>query len=168
MEKDLQTSEESKTPEMPKTGVEQRQSTRLECEGAGAIQTLPACERPFPAKILNLSVDGCLMELQGPLDLATDEIVELLFTVNQMPFRVRGKIRAVRSIVLVGSQFLQLSERTRRHLHELIEELIEALVKIQEKDLADHPIKEVTNRPVKVTAPMVYKAGTDHAGEITG
>jgi hypothetical protein len=149
MEKGLKTSEESKTLEMPKRAEELRQSPRLGCRGYGAVQTLPASEQPCPARILNLSVGGCLMELKGPLDIAVDEIVELIFNVNQMPFRVRAKVRAVRSKGLVGFQFLQLSERTRRHLHELIGELIESLIKLHKKELADNPDKEDTNKPKK-------------------
>ena len=87
------------------------------------------------------------MELKGPLDLAVDEIVELIFNVNQTPFRVRANVRAIRSKGLVGFQFLQLSERTRRYLLELIGELIEGLIKLHKKDLANHPVKKNTNRP---------------------
>ncbi|HUD74311.1 MAG TPA: PilZ domain-containing protein [Terracidiphilus sp.] len=147
MEKGLKTSEESKTLEMPKRAEELRQSPRLGCRGFGAIQTLPASERPCAARILNLSVGGCLMEVKGPLDLALDEIVELIFNINQMPFRVRAKVRSIRLKGLVGFQFLQLSERTRRYLHELIGELIENLVKLHKKELADHPDKEDTKKP---------------------
>jgi len=86
------------------------------------------------------------MELKAPLDLAVSEIVELIFNINQMPFRVRAKVRAIRSKGLVGFQFLQLSERTRRYLHELIGELIESLIKLHNKELADHSIKEDTKK----------------------
>jgi hypothetical protein len=126
----------------PKEGEELRQSPRLGCRGIGAIQKIPYSEAPCPAKILNLSMGGCLMELKGPLDLAVDEVVELIFSVNQTPFRVRGKARAIRTKGLVGFQFLQPSERTRWHLHELIGELIESLVKLHKKNLANHPVKE--------------------------
>jgi hypothetical protein len=142
MEKDLKTSEESKTNGMPPGGEELRQSPRLGCRGIGAIQTLPPSEQPCPAKILNLSMGGCLMELKAPLDLAVDEIVELIFSVNQVPFHVRGQVRVIRPKVSVGFQFLQLSERTRWHLSELIEELIQTLVKLHKKDLANHPVKK--------------------------
>ena len=167
MEKDLKTSEASKTSEKPKRAEELRHSPRLGCGGMGAIQKLPACEPPCRARILNLSVGGCLMELQGPLDLAVDEIVELIFKVNQLPFRVRGNVRIVRSTVLVGFQFLQVSERTRRQLQELIEELIENLVKFQKKYLANHPAKEDTNHPKVATALKAHNAGTDHSGKIS-
>jgi hypothetical protein len=85
------------------------------------------------------------MELKGPLDLAMDEIVELIFNVNQMPFRVRATVRALRSKGQVGFEFIQLSERTRRHLCELIGELIEGLIKLHKKDLANHPVKKDKN-----------------------
>jgi len=86
------------------------------------------------------------MELKAPLDLAMDEIVELLFNVNQMPFRVRATVRALRSKGLVGFEFLQLSERTRRHLCELIGELIEGLIKLHKKELANLPAKKDKGR----------------------
>ena len=147
MKKDPKASEESKTFEMPKRDEELRQSPRLGCRGFGAVQTLPASERPSPARILNLSAGGCLMELKAPLELAVDEIVELIFNINQMPFRVRARVRAIRSKGLVGFEFLQLSERTRWHLLELISELIESLVKFHNRDLANFPAKEDTKKP---------------------
>ena len=173
MEKDQKTSEESnspeesKTPEKPKRGEELRQSPRLGCGGMGAIQALPICQPPCPARILNLSVGGCLMEMQGTLDLAVDQIVELIFTVNQLPFRVRGNVRTVRSTVLVGFEFLQVSERTLRQLNELIGELIDGLVKLQKKYLADHPVKEDANSPKVTTASKAHTAITDHSGKIS-
>jgi hypothetical protein len=179
MEKDQKTSEESKTPEeskspeesktpeKPKRGEELRQSPRLGCGGMGAIQMLPICQPPCPARILNLSVGGCLMELQEPLDLSVDQIVELIFTVNQLPFRVRGNVRAVRSTVLVGFQFLHVSERTLWQLNELIGELIDGLVKLQKKYLANRPVKEDAISPKVTPALKTHNAGTDYSGKDT-
>jgi hypothetical protein len=145
---ELNAAEEAKQPselkaeEKPKTNEDLRSSPRLQCSGLAGIQTLPVSEKPFPAKIMNLSVGGCLMKLEMPLILAMDEIVELLFCVNQMPFRVRGKVRAIRSDTLIGFQFPHLSTRSRRQLEDLIGELIEHIVKLHRESIANRPVPD--------------------------
>src|ERR1035438_6244682 len=124
---ELKTPEEQKTDEKPKTSEELRRSPRLQCSGTAGIQTLPACDKPVPAKIVDLSIGGCLMEFETPKALAVDEIVELIFCVNHMPFRVRGKVRMIHSETLMGFQFPQLSDRIRMQLEDLVGELIERL-----------------------------------------
>ena len=139
---ELKTSEEPNTPEAPGTqqktkgDEELRRTPRLQCSGLAGIQMLPACEKPCPARIVNLSIGGCLMESERSLGLEIDEIVELIFCVNQMPFRVRGQVRAIRSKTLVGFQFPQLSDRVRRQLEDLVGELIEHLAKLHKESLA--------------------------------
>jgi hypothetical protein len=122
--------------EHPPTGEEQRRAPRLECTGIGGVQKLPADEPPIPARIANLSTGGCLMELRRAEEFSIDEIVELIFNVNHLPFRVRGRVRAVRAARLIGFQFPQLSERVRRQLEDLIGELIEHLKKQHQESIA--------------------------------
>ncbi|MGD0942248.1 MAG: PilZ domain-containing protein [Terracidiphilus sp.] len=130
------TTEVPKAEEKPDPGAELRKAPRLQCSGLAGIQTLPAVEKPCPAKIINLSIGGCLMEFERPLQLATDEIVELIFCVNHMPFRVRGQVRAIRSETLVGFQFPMLSDRIRRQLEDLVGELIDHLKKLHQESVA--------------------------------
>lgn len=141
------TNEASETHEKPKTDEEMRRSPRLQCSGLAGIQKLPATEKPCPAKIIDLSVGGCLMETERPLGLAADEIVELIFCVNHMPFRVRGQARAFRTETLVGFQFPQLSDRIRRQLEDLVGELIEHLRKLHKESLLNHPPTEDGKQP---------------------
>jgi hypothetical protein len=131
--------EEPKAQEEPGREIELRRSQRLQCSGHADIQLLPAYERPIPGKIVNLSVDGCLVALQRPLDLVMDEMVELIFCVNQMPFRVRGKVRSIRSEMLIGFQFPGPSHRVRERLEDLIKELIEHLAKQQNGGIESRP-----------------------------
>lgn len=133
--------EEPKAQEAPKTDVELRSNPRLQCVGHAGVQTLPAYEKPCPAKIINLSLGGCLMALEMPLALVMDEIVELLFSVNQMPFHVRGKVRSIRSKTLIGFQFPHLSNRTRTQLEDLIQELVEHLAKLHDGSIAHRPLR---------------------------
>jgi hypothetical protein len=144
---ELKTPEEPKTEKKPNKDEELRRSPRLQCAGLAGIQTLPACEKPVPAKIMNLSIGGCLMELERPLTLVIDEIVELIFCVNQMPFRVRGKVRAIRSETLVGFQFPQLSDRVRMQLEDLIGELIDHLARLHKESLAHRPAQDDGKHP---------------------
>jgi hypothetical protein len=77
------------------------------------------------AKVLDVSVDGCLVEMEAPLLVGMGEPLEISFCVNQLPFRVRAELRVVRGIRTLGFQFVKLSVRARRRLNELVEELIE-------------------------------------------
>jgi hypothetical protein len=146
---------EPKKQEKPKADEELRSSPRLQCSGLAGIQTLPANERPCPAKIINLSIGGCLMKAERPLNIVVDEIVELIFCVNRIPFRVRGKVRAVRSEALTCFQFPYLSARSRRQLEELIGELIEHLVKLHLESIANRPVPDDERH---LSVPSVRKA----------
>lgn len=139
--------EEQWKQEKTKGQKELRRSPRLACEGLAGVQTLPACDKPCPATIMNLSIGGCLMELDRPLSLAINEMVELIFCVNRMPFRVRGRVRFIRSATRVGFQFPQPSERVRRQLEELVGELIGHLAKLHQKSISNRLDPDRTKKP---------------------
>lgn len=104
---------------------EQRRSNpRLECRGEAELYRLGS-GGGCAAAVLDLSVEGCLLKLEVPLLIALGEAVEIGFTVNKLPFRVRAEVRVVRQATTLGFQFVQLSARARVRLSELIEELIE-------------------------------------------
>jgi c-di-GMP-binding flagellar brake protein YcgR len=108
-------------------GKEQRCNPRFECSGAAGVQIERDAD-PSPARIVNLSLDGCLIVLQKPLSLSQDTIVELTFTINDQPFRVWGRVRAIRSDTTVGFHFPLLCERVRTRIASLIEQLIDDLL----------------------------------------
>jgi hypothetical protein len=116
---------------------ELRSNPRLSCSGLAGVQTLPAFEQPRPAEIINLSLGGCLIKLDRPLMLEIDEIVELIFCVNYLPFRVRGRVRVFQSETLVGFQFPPFSDRIRRQLEDLVGELAGQRTKIHLENLSD-------------------------------
>jgi hypothetical protein len=113
------------------------------------------------------------MELKEPLILIMDETVELIFNVNQIPFRVRGKVRALRSEKMVGFQFPQLSERSRRQLEELIGELILRLVRLHQSSIAKPPVADerkhahspATRAALSEDKPRPNKHATGRLGE---
>jgi hypothetical protein len=71
----------------------------------------------------DISVDGGLIHLCEPHPLEIDAVVEVAFSVNQLPFRVRAEVKAVRSATEIGIHFVHVNERVRLHLDDLIEEL---------------------------------------------
>jgi hypothetical protein len=104
--------------------TEKRRYPRFECTGTGGVR-IASSEPPSCAKILDLSVEGCLMKLQQPPSIPMDLMVELTFNVNRLPFRVRALVKVIRSATMIGFQFHQVSKRTQMHLEDLIEELAE-------------------------------------------
>jgi c-di-GMP-binding flagellar brake protein YcgR len=107
--------------------TDKRRTQRVDCGGLAGVQKLPAIEEPIFAKIENLSEGGCLMKLDAPsaahVVLELDEKVELSFEVKQLPFRILARVRVLRSNTMIGFQFCDMSERAKRHLQDLIEEL---------------------------------------------
>jgi hypothetical protein len=111
-----------------KVDKESRRHPRLQCQGT--VEVHPSGEVvPCPAKIMDLSVEGCLIKLQNPRSFNKEDLVELAFSVKQLPFRVRGQVKAIRSDTTIGFQFPALSQRVRRQLEDLVEELGEERLK---------------------------------------
>jgi hypothetical protein len=170
-EDDLKTGKEQKLPEEPKKDVkpkkdeELRTSPRLQCSGTAGIQMLPIIDDPTPAKILNLSIGGCLMELERPLTVAIDDTAELIFCVNNWPFRVRGKVRAIRSEKLIGFQFPQLNDRIKRQLEDLIGEMIAHLTKLHKQSIAYRTFQDDVKQPQAPVVPPVRGASPLHPGK---
>ena len=102
---------------------DKRRHPRFACCGYAKVQ-MPSEPTVYSAKILNLSLEGCLIEVMTPIELL-EPVLDLTFTVNRLPFYVRGHIRYVRSERMIGFQFMQLSSRAREQLMELLEELAE-------------------------------------------
>jgi c-di-GMP-binding flagellar brake protein YcgR len=102
--------------------AQRRRHARLECSGSARVYLLDE-GLELPGKIMDLSLEGCLVVLQKPMALREDAVVEINFSVKQLPFRVRAQVKVRRSQTTVGFQFLKISLRGRRQLGELIEEL---------------------------------------------
>jgi len=101
--------------------------TRFACKGTAGVRLAPG-QVHLPAKIADLSADGCLIELQEPERLPQDAIVELTFRVNDLPFRVWGRVAEIRSDSKIGFHFPLLSQRVRGRLACLLEQLIEDFI----------------------------------------
>lgn len=101
---------------------DRRQSPRFGCTGHADV--LLAADTPLlPARVVNVSKGGCLIELQKSQCIDKNTSAELTFKVNSLPFRVRVQVASIRSDTLVGFQFNSLSQRVQGQLEELIGEL---------------------------------------------
>jgi hypothetical protein len=118
-------------------GKDKRRHPRFGCCGYAKVQ-IPSDPMVHSAKILNLSLEGCLIEVMTPIE-KLEPVLDLTFTVNQLPFYVRGHIRYVRADRMIGFQFMQLSSRAREQLTDLLEELAEESAKhphVEESQIA--------------------------------
>ncbi len=108
----------------------QRRHKRVHCMGMADVYYTPTAA-PQKARIRDLSLEGSLFALEATQDPEQGALVEIAFTVNQLPFRVRAIVRSVRPNHMIGVQFELISERTRGRLQELIVELEEQSDKIE-------------------------------------
>jgi hypothetical protein len=111
-----------------KDALEKRRHTRILCTGSAGIQ-MHEGEAFRPARIANLSAEGCLIEFEEPQRLSQDAMVELTFQINNLPFQVRGQVKGIRSDTRIGFQFPLISKKVQRQLEDLIDELIDNIVK---------------------------------------
>ncbi len=77
----------------------------------------------FTGRILNLCLDGCLIESSRPTGYIVGDHLELRFKVNRLSFRVQCIVRHLSPDGTLGVEVLLLSDRSRKQLNELIEEL---------------------------------------------
>jgi hypothetical protein len=107
-------------------GEDRRRHLRFRCGGEAEIRSLSSgvCAR---GAIANLSLGGCLVQLVENHSFRRTEDVEMTFCVRQLPVRVRASVRQVYPDHHVGVEFTMLSERGKRQLKELIEELAQIL-----------------------------------------
>ena len=80
----------------------------------------------MPGRILNLSQGGCRLQTEERFTVGIYVRVETEFYLHGLPFRLAGVSQAVLDKNAVGVRFLDMSERKRAQLTELIAEMDEA------------------------------------------
>jgi PilZ domain len=101
--------------------IEGRKTRRYSCYGPIEFRTQHL--HTFTGKIHNLSLNGCLIEPSQSTDCAVSDRLDLRFEVNRLSFRVQCIVRHVSPDGTLGVEILLLSDRSRKQLSELIEEL---------------------------------------------
>ena len=108
--------------EHPPGGVERRVQRRHVLDTAASLVivekgTIVRCH------VLEISLSGCRLFNDRPLNLAQDTLVEVEFLGRGYPFRLAAKTRVKSEEHLVGLEFMNGSPRTLQRLQELISEL---------------------------------------------
>ena len=105
---------------------ELRKHPRFECEGIAEIHLL-GIEKSCPARIEDLSLKGCklvlLGEPEGEAEFDLPTVFEVTFTVNELSFRVRGRLAGFRAAGCIGVEFVDLRPRSKRYILDMVEEL---------------------------------------------
>ncbi len=101
---------------------ERRRNPRLACDGTAHVR-VPNVEARATGTVTNLSLAGCYIEFSAPFNITYGQRLEILFNVNQLPFRVMGCARVVHPRKGIGVEFTDISHRGRQQLCELIREL---------------------------------------------
>jgi hypothetical protein len=105
-------------------GSDRRRNPRFPCSGEAQIRSL-VTGLSAHGKVGNLSLCGCRLQLGICQVFRKGEAVEISFCVRQLPVRVLGSVQQALSGQVVGIEFTMLTERGKRRLLELIEELTE-------------------------------------------
>lgn len=115
-------------------GEERRRHPRFQCAGKAEMRSLVSGFRT-QGKVENLSLSGCKVQLSGGQEhrFHRGEKVEMTFCVRQLSLRVQASIRQMRGgeSEAIGVEFTLLTERGRRQLQELIDELNQLVNPVQ-------------------------------------
>lgn len=101
---------------------DRRAQSRVAVEAIATVYLLKvACA--LRGQILDLSLGGCRIRTLQPFPVGIYRRVELEFTLSGIPFRLAGVTQSMHDRHTAGFRFLDLSDRKRAQLQQLIEEM---------------------------------------------
>ena len=109
----------------PNQKPDRRSQPRFAVDARVTVYLLKAAAA-LRGQILELSLGGCRIRTVQPLSVGIYCRVELEFTLEGIPFRLAGVTQSIHDRHTVGFRFLDMSERKRAQLTELIEEICAA------------------------------------------
>lgn len=89
----------------------------------GAVIHLIGLAADVGGNIVDISNGGCRIRTDRPFPVGIFRRVEVEFRIDGLPFRLGGVTQAIYDPLNVGIRFLDLSERKREQLHQLVEEV---------------------------------------------
>ncbi len=105
---------------------ERRQYPRLPVDTHGTLLLVEVGAR-LPGRILNISFGGCLILTDNRFPTGVFRRVEVEFTLQGIPFRVAGVTQGIYDRRRVGVRFLDMSDRKREQLRQLLREIAESI-----------------------------------------
>ena len=108
----------------PPARRERRQQERQPVDTSAVIHLINTGSR-IVGRIVDLSPSGCRIRTSGPFPVGIYTRVETEFRVQGLPFRLGGVIQAIhdRARCNIGVRFLDVSDRKREQVEELIKEI---------------------------------------------
>jgi len=103
-----------------------REDSRFDVDDSAAI-LLVRVGSTLPGRILDLSLSGCRIRTRARFPVGIYTRVEIEFRHQGVRFRLGGVIQAIHDCNTVGIRFLDVSERKRQQVEELIEEISRAV-----------------------------------------
>ena len=110
------------------SGRERRTDARVEVDTSATILLVNVGSR-LRGRILNLSLGGCRIRTEERFPVGIYTRVETEFHLEGLPFRLGGVVQAIQERNCVGVRFLDVSERKRQQVQQLIGELADVLEK---------------------------------------
>ena len=113
------------SPPVPKpklTVAERRAESRHTVDTTANILLVKVASR-IPGRILNLSLSGCRIRTNEQFPVGIYTRVETEFHLEGLPFRLGGVVQTLQDRQQVGIRFLDMSERKREQLSQLIAEI---------------------------------------------
>jgi len=101
---------------------ERRARARYAVAGSAVLQLVKSGSR-LPGRILDLSQDGCRIGTEAPFPLGIFTRVETEFQLDGIPFRLGGVVQAIHDRSHIGIRFLDVSDRKREQIEQLIAEI---------------------------------------------
>jgi c-di-GMP-binding flagellar brake protein YcgR len=118
-------------------GIERRKQARHDVDTSATILLVNVAAR-LKGRIINLSLGGCRIRTDERFPVGIYTRVETEFNLEGLPFRLGGVVQAILDKDMVGIRFLDLSERKREQVSQLISEIdeMEARKKLDEAGVA--------------------------------
>lgn len=118
------------------SGADRRQHPRHDVDTRAVLYLVEVGAR-LPGTVLNISMGGCLIRTDNPFPTGVYRRIEVEFALQGMPLRLGGVTQGIYDRRRVGVRFLDVSDRKRGQLAELIREVAESV--------APDPPQEVTS-----------------------
>lgn len=103
---------------------ERRNQSRHDVDTSAVLNLVNVASR-LQGRILNLSIGGCRIRTEERFPVGIYTRVETEFHLEGLPFRLGGVVQAIVDRHQVGIRFLDMSERKREQVAQLIEEIEE-------------------------------------------
>ena len=136
----------------PTQRSERRKEPRHNVDGSATLHLLDPAVR-LRGRILDLSWNGCQFRTDDCYSIGIYRRVEIEFHLDGLPFLIAGVTQSIHKRHIVGVRFLNLSERKRSQLDELIAEIKEHPLPASDDDssAADAPGRGVAAARDKAT-----------------